>query len=117
MQVYTQSKTELNCIIICYLPTKLKKKYPNDTILLVIKLLYNPAKVGNHQFAIYLDYHKEKLGIKKSYYNICLFITKNGSKNFGITRLQTNNTFNIGTEAFMKKEEKEIIEAKFKAKN
>lgn len=49
-------------------------------------------------------------------YDICSFITKNGSKNFGIIRLQTDNTFNIGTEAFMKKKETEIIKFKIKAK-
>ena len=49
-------------------------------------------------------------------YNIYLFVTKNGSNNFGITGLQTNNTFNAGIEVFIKIEETEIIETKFKAK-
>ena len=45
-----------------------------------------------------------------------LFITKDGSVNFGLTGLQTDDTLNVGIEAFMKKEETEIIEARFKAK-
>ena len=49
-------------------------------------------------------------------YNACLLITKDKSVNFGITGLQTDDTLNIGTEAFMKKEETEIIKTKFKAK-
>ncbi len=52
-----------------------------------------------------------------SSYDACLLITKDGGENFGIARIQTDDSLNIRTEAFMKKEEKEIIEAKFKAKN
>ncbi len=116
-QAYTQSKIELNRTVICYLPAELTKRYPKDTILLVIKPLYGLAEAGNHWFATYLDHYKEKLGMKMSSYNACLLITKNGDENFGIAGLQTDNTLNIGTEAFIRKEEKEIIEAKFKAKN
>ena len=47
-QAYTQSKTELNHIVIYHLFVKLKKKYPKDTILYIVKLLYNLAKVGNY---------------------------------------------------------------------
>ncbi len=47
-QAYTQSKTELNRIVICYLPAELKKRYPEDTILLVFKPLYGLTKAGNH---------------------------------------------------------------------
>ncbi len=115
-QAYTQSKTELNRIIICHLPIKLKKRYPEGIILFVVKPLYGLAKAGNHWFATYLDHHKEKLGMEMSPYDACLLITKDGVENFGIVGLQADDTLNIGTEAFMKKEEIEIMEAKFKAK-
>lgn len=49
-------------------------------------------------------------------YNIYLFITKDGSKNFGIVGIQINNTLNVKIETFIKKEETDIIEAKFKSK-
>lgn len=49
-------------------------------------------------------------------YEIYLLITKNSNENFGIARLQTDNTLNIKIEIFIKKKETEIIEAKFKAK-
>lgn len=39
IQAYTQSKTEFNSTVICYLPTKLKKRYFEDIILLIVKLL------------------------------------------------------------------------------
>ncbi len=51
-----------------------------------------------------------------SLYDTYLPITKDGGENFGIAEFQTDNTFNVGTETFMKKEEKEILEAKFKVK-
>ena len=116
MQAYTQSKTQLNRTVICHLPVKLKKRYSESTILLVMKPLYSLAKAGNHWFAIYLDHHKEKLGIEMSPYDKCFLISKDCDENFGIVRFQTDDTFNIGIEAFIKKEKIEIIEAKFKAK-
>lgn len=117
MQAYIKSKLELNCIIIYYLSIKLKKRYLKSTILNSVKPLYSLAKAGNHQFIIYLDYHKEKLGMKILFYNIYLLITKDGDINFGIIGLQTDIILNIGTKVFMNKKEAEIIEAKFKTKS
>ena len=94
----------------------MKKRYSEDTILLVVKPLFNLAEAGNYWFAIYLDYHKKKLGREILLYDIYLFITKDGGENFGIVGLQTDNIFNVGMEAFIKNEEIEIMETKFKAK-
>ena len=63
------------------------KKYLEDIILFVIKLLYNLGKAKNHWFAIYLDYYKKKLRIKILFYDIYLFITKICNKIFSIVRL------------------------------
>lgn len=49
-------------------------------------------------------------------YNTCLLITRNNGENFGITKLQTDNTFNIRIKAFMEKKKIEIMETKFRAK-
>lgn len=46
-----------------------------------------------------------------------LLIIKNKDGIFGIIKLQTNNILNIKIEAFINKEEAEIIKAKFKAKS
>lgn len=51
-----------------------------------------------------------------SFYDTCLFITKDSGENFGIAKLQTDNIPNIEIEIFIKKKETELIEAKFKAK-
>lgn len=116
MQAYTQSKTEFNHTIICHLPVKLKKRYPEGTILLVVKLLYGLVETRNYWFVIYLDHHKEKLKIEMLSFDTYLLITKDSNKNFAIAKLQMDNTLNIEMEAFMKKKEIEIIEANFKAK-
>ena len=54
--------------------------------------------------------------IEISSYDAWLLISKDESVNFGIIGLQMENTLNVGMEAFMKKEETEIMETKFKAK-
>lgn len=102
-QAYIQLKTELNHIVIYYLPAKLKKRYSKSAILRVAKPLYSLAEAKNHQFATYLDHHREKLEIEISLYNIYFLITKNGNEKFGIAKLQTDNIFNVETEAFIKK--------------
>ncbi len=55
--------------------------------------------------------------MEMSFYDICLLITKDRGEKFSIAEIKTDNTLNMGMKAFMKKEEKEIIEATFKAKN
>lgn len=48
MQAYTQLKIELNCTVIYHLFVKLKKKYLEGIILLIVKPLYSLAKAGNY---------------------------------------------------------------------
>lgn len=48
MPVYTQSETKLYRIVIYHLPTQLTKRYPEDTILLDVKPLYDLSEVGNY---------------------------------------------------------------------
>lgn len=86
-QAYIELKTELNCLVIYYLQAKLKRRYLDDTILLIIRLLYSLAKAENHQFTIYLDFFKKKLDMEILPYDTYLLITKNSNKNFGITKL------------------------------
>ena len=47
-------------------------------------------------------------------YDTCLLITKDNGENFGPVRLQIDDILNVETESFIKKEETEIMEAKFK---
>lgn len=48
-----------------------------------------------------------------SFYDTCLFITKDKSVNFDIIELWTNNIHNVGTKIFINKKKTEIIKAKF----
>lgn len=116
MQCYTQSKIELNYIIICYLPTQWKKKYSESIVLYIVKPLYSLVEAKNYWFATYLDHYKMKLKIEISLYDTYFFITKNNCQNFSIIGFQMDNIFNVKTEIFLKKEETKIIETKFKFK-
>lgn len=49
-------------------------------------------------------------------YDAYFFITKNINENFGIISFQIDNTLNIRIKTFIKKEETEIMEIKFKIK-
>lgn len=68
-------------------------------------------------FVILLNHYIKKLGKKRSFYDTYLLITKDRDIYFGITWFQTNNTFNVGTKAFINKKEVKIVEVKFKAKS
>lgn len=48
------------------------------------------------------------------FYNAYLLITKDKNVNFGITKLQTNNTFNVEKKTFINKKQAKIIKAKLK---
>ena len=49
-------------------------------------------------------------------YKACLLITKDSGKNFGMVRFQIDYTLNVRMGAFMKNEDTEIMENKFKVK-
>ena len=114
-QAYTQSKTPLNRVILAHLPAELKSKYPEGTILRIVKPLYGIAEAGIHWFATYQTHHQEKLGMETSAFDPCLLITKQGT-NFGITGLQTDDTINVGTKEFLEMEDLELKKAELKAK-
>lgn len=119
-QAYPQSKTTLNREIYAQLPLELKEKYPEGTILRVVKPLYGIAEAGPHWFHTYQGHHKEKLNMETSSFDPCLLITKpdecSNDECFAIVGLQTDDTLDIGTQSFMNKEEEELEKAGFKAK-
>ena len=111
---YTQSKTPMQRTIFVRLPAKLKKKYPERTLLHVVKPLYGLAKSGTYWFKTYSKHHQRELHIKPLAFNPCLLISD--SKPFGITGLQTDDTLNIGTMDFLVLENKALTEAGIKAR-
>lgn len=54
--------------------------------------------------------------MKMSSYDPCLLYTYSGPEDFGITALQTDDTFSFATREFSKREEKELQKATFRAK-
>ncbi|KAM4062447.1 hypothetical protein HRG_013627 [Hirsutella rhossiliensis] len=113
---YTQSQTKLARVILAALPQELKRRYPEGTILRIVKPLYGIAEAGAHWFNTYHDHHCRKLNMETSSFDPCLLITANNIADkdlFGIAALQTDDTFIVGTDAFLKIEEKELC---FKAK-
>jgi hypothetical protein len=52
-QAYPQSRDPLQRVILAHLPKELKRKYPDGTILRVIKPLYGIAEAGVHWFDTY----------------------------------------------------------------
>jgi len=114
-QAYTQSKTELNRTVLASLPVEIKERYPEGTILLVVKPLYGLAEAGMHWFATYADHHKKSLQMETSSFDPCLLVTTQGT-DFGMTGLQTDDTLNVGTTAFLEKEQTELENAELKAK-
>jgi hypothetical protein len=115
-QAYPQSRTMLNREIYVYLPTELKEKYPEGTILRVMKPLYGITEAGAHWFQTYQKHHLEQLNMVTSSFDACLLIGQDNADCFGIAGVQTDDTLVIGTSKFIDKEETEMKKAKFLTK-
>ena len=115
-QAYPQAHSDLQRIVLAYLPDELVGKYPADTIFRVIKPLYGIAESGVHWFTTYQPHHIEKLDMSPSTYDPCLLITNGAKEEFGMVAMQTDDTLILGTRSFTAKEEKEIQIAKFRTK-
>lgn len=123
-QAYVQSKTNLQRVILARLPKELqgqKNKYPDGTLLRVLKPLYGIAESGVHWFATYEDHLRTKMEMEPSF-DPCIMISVAPASDsvpdryFGIVGLQTDDTILLGTQSFMEKEEIELVKADFKAK-
>ncbi len=115
-QAYPQSQTELFRTILAYLPKELRTKYPEGTIIRVIRPLYGIAEAGVHWFATYQGHHCNKLNMVTSTYDPCLLLTDGGPGDFGMVGLQTDDTLAVSTPAFSSAEDTALAEAKFRAK-
>ena len=79
-----------------------------------MKLLYSVPEAGNHWFANYHTYHKEKLEMIESIYNSCLFYS---SSLFSIVRMQTNDILILADNDFASTKEDAIRSAKIMTKD
>jgi Reverse transcriptase (RNA-dependent DNA polymerase) len=114
-QAYVQSTTKLNRTILARLPEEIQHRYPEGTIMVVVRPLYGIAEAGTHWWATYSKHHKDKLLMTTSTYDPCLLITttENG---FGVVGMQTDDTIILADERFSALEENELVNAKFTAK-
>ena len=116
-QAYTHSETTLDRLVLAKLPVELKEKYPEGTIMRVIKPLYGIAESGVHWWTTYQNHHRDLLGMTTSSFDPCLLITnQTGKDGFGIVGMQTDDTLILSTATFSAKEEKKLEQAKFRAK-
>ncbi|KAF7567022.1 DUF1421 multi-domain protein [Pyrenophora tritici-repentis] len=116
-QAYPQAQTTLKRTILAHLPTELVHRYPEGTILHVIKPLYGIAEAGVHWWTTYHGHHCKELDMSTSTYDPCLLITNSDDADvFGIVGMQTDDTLMLGTTAFLSREEKKIQKAQFRSK-
>ncbi|KAF7574817.1 DUF1421 multi-domain protein [Pyrenophora tritici-repentis] len=116
-QWYPQAQTTLKRTILAHLPTELVHRYPEGTILHVIKPLYGIAEAGVHWWTTYHGHHCKELDMSTSTYDPCLLITNSDDADvFGIVGMQTDDTLMLGTTAFLSREEKKIQKAQFRSK-
>lgn len=94
--------------ILAKLPTKVRYKYPPNTIIRVIKPLYGIAEAGLHWWKTYYLYHCNVMSIKMSTYNPCLLILTYKKDCFGFVAMQTDDTLSLVTPAFSALEEEKI---------
>ena len=86
----------------------------SEYVVKVMKPLYSVPEAGNHWFATYHTYHKDKLRIKESSYNFCFF---NSFGLFGIVEMQTNDTLILANNNFASKKDAAIKIAKTMTKD
>ena len=79
-----------------------------------MKPLYSVPEAGNYWFATYHIYHKKKLGIIESIYNLCIFYSLSS---FGIVEMQTDNTLILADNNFASTKENAIRLAKIMTKD
>lgn len=79
-----------------------------------MKLLYGVPETGNHQFATYYTYHKDKLRIKELTYDPC-FLYNSGL--LTIVRMHTNDTLMLANNNFARYKKVAIKFAKIMTKD
>ncbi|KAF7566074.1 hypothetical protein PtrM4_143940 [Pyrenophora tritici-repentis] len=68
-QAYPQAQTTLKRTILAHLPTELVHRYPEGTLLHVIKPLYGIAEAGVHWWTTYHGHHCKELDMATSTYD------------------------------------------------
>lgn len=111
-QAYTQSTSLLNRKFYANIPEKFRKKYPKDSILVILKPLYGILEARTHWWLTYHNHHREELLMETSTYDPCLLICTDRDV-FGVVAMQTDDTLILDEKQFSDREEAKL---KFTAK-
>ncbi len=109
IQTYVQSKISLNREF--FIRSSSELDLSKNSILRVVKFLYDVSKAETHWFNIYQKHHKEKLSIIEFIFDSCLLHIEFIS-HFGIVRLQTDDTLILADDDFAELEEKKLNRVK-----
>src|SRR6266702_1448752 len=85
----------------------------NDSILKVLKPLYNILEAGNHWFKTYHAHYITNLNMTQSTYDLCLLYS---NKPFNIISLQIDDMLFLVDKTFADIKENELYKVKFMAK-
>lgn len=78
---------------------------PNETVLLVVKVLYGIQETGFHWYIIHIEYHINKLGMFRSNPDPCRLLKRNDAKVTGLGALKVDAPLSSVDEMFMMEEE------------
>jgi hypothetical protein len=116
-QAYVQSEKALRRKILAFLPQQIRHLYPEGTMMSVIKPLYGLAEAGTYWWDTYHNHHLKRLQMVTSTYDPCLLISSPENPEFACVGMQTDDTLGLSTEAFSQREDDQLKEASFSAKD
>lgn len=76
-----------------------------DMVLLVVKPLYGIPESGLHWYMTYLEYHMDKLDMKRTTADPCVLVKRRNGKLSGLVALQVDDSLTLGDDAFLEEEE------------
>ncbi len=110
-QTYVQSKILLNRAF--FIRSSSELDLSKNSILRVVKSLYDVFETETHWFNTYQKHHMNNLMMIESTFDSCLLhIVEFINQNFDIVRLQTDDTLILANDDFVTLEENELIRAR-----
>ncbi|KAF1965810.1 hypothetical protein BU23DRAFT_584815 [Bimuria novae-zelandiae CBS 107.79] len=98
MLAYPQAQTNLKRIILAHLPTELAPRYPEGTLLYVIKPLYRIAEAGVYWWTTYHRHHCKELDMSTLIYDPCLLVINSNADDFGMFRLKLKTILTLNAQ-------------------
>ncbi len=113
-QTYVQSKTSLNRQF--FIRSSPELNLSKDSILRVIKSLYEMLETETHWFNTYQKHHKNKLSMIESTFDSCLLHIEIEFMHFVVIDIQTDDTLILADDEFVTLEENELARAHLTSK-